>query len=59
MSCSDLEFDSAWKLRSSTKFDNIKANIIGLKELIKSKEKLKREIDIVDLKNLRYVLKKR
>lgn len=59
MGCGSLEFDFNWRYRSSTKFDNIKVNIIGLRELIKSKKKTKREMDAIDVKVLEYILKKK
>lgn len=59
MGCGSLEFDFAWKYKSSVKFDNIKVNIIGLRELIKSKEKTKRDMDAADVKALEYILKKK
>jgi len=57
MGMKSLEFDSAWKHRRITTFDNIKVNIIGIKELIKSKEKTKRFMDKTDVKNLYLKLK--
>lgn len=54
-----LEFTEAWKKKSVALFDGIKVNIIGIKELIKSKKKTKRQIDAGDLESLRYVLKKK
>lgn len=59
MGMGDLEFDLAFRYKSSTKFDNIKVNIIGLKELIKSKQKTKRDMDATDVKTLRYILRKK
>ncbi|MCM8801366.1 MAG: hypothetical protein NC912_05105 [Candidatus Omnitrophica bacterium] len=40
-----------------TYLDNIKVNIIGIKELLKSKKKIKRALDLVDVENLRLRLK--
>ena len=57
MGVTGVEFDFAWKLKSITTFDNIQVNIIGIDELIKSKEKIKRTQDMLDLKSLRYTLK--
>lgn len=57
MSISGIEFDSAFRNKVSTKFDNIKINIIGLRELIESKEKTGRDMDNIDVKALRRILK--
>ncbi len=54
----NLGFDIAWKYRSITNIDGIKANILGINELIESKKKMKRDIDNIDLKNLEYMLKR-
>lgn len=57
MGLGDLEFDLAWRQRSITYFDRIKVNILGLNELIKSKEKMKRHLDLADIEALNYKLK--
>jgi len=57
MGMKNIEFDYSWKHRRITTFDNIKVNIIGIKELIKSKEKTKRFMDKIDVKNLYLKLK--
>jgi len=57
MGISDLEFDVAWKQRSITTLEGIKVNILGIKELIKSKEKVKRHLDLADIEVLKYKLR--
>lgn len=52
MGVKGLRFDSAWKHRGTTTFEGIRVHIIGIKELIKSKEKTKRPMDKVDVKSL-------
>lgn len=59
MGIGNLKFEVAYRNGISAKFDNIKVKIMGLKDLIKSKEKVRREIDVADLKALRYILEKR
>lgn len=52
MTLRGVKFDVAWNNRKRTKYANVLINIIGVKELIKSKKSVKREQDILDLKNL-------
>ena len=52
-----IAFDEAWKHRSKGLFEGIKVNIIGIKELIKSKEKTKRDYDLKDIESLKLKLK--
>ncbi|MCD6079819.1 MAG: nucleotidyltransferase [Candidatus Omnitrophica bacterium] len=47
-----ISFDRAWLNREKSKYAGISINIIGKKELIKSKRRFKREQDILDLKKL-------
>lgn len=48
-----IEFDRAWKTRKKTKYADTSINIMGIKELICSKQKAKRPHDILDLKKLK------
>lgn len=57
MGITGIEFDSAFRNKVSAKFDNIRINIIGLRELITSKEKTRRDMDNIDVKALRRILK--
>jgi len=57
MNLTGLTFNRAWKNRTITSLAGVKTNIIGLKELIKAKAKTRREIDGIDIKNLRYAVK--
>lgn len=59
MGISDINFDTAWKSRIKTKIDNIETNIIGIEELLDSKEKIKRPVDLIDIKNLNLKLRLR
>jgi hypothetical protein len=52
MALRGVKFDVAWNNRKRTKYANVLINIIGMKELIKSKKSVKREQDVLDLKNL-------
>lgn len=52
-----LKFKTAWKQRRKTPFNNIKVNIIGIKELIRSKAKTKRPLDKADVESLEKRLK--
>ncbi len=52
-----VEFTEAWERKSGVSFEGVKVNIMGIKELIKSKKKAKRRIDAGDLESLKYVLK--
>jgi hypothetical protein len=54
-----IEFIQAWKYRKVAVFDNIRVNIIGINELIKSKKKAKRKADLIDLESLQCSLRKR
>ena len=47
-----IKFDLAWKNRSRTKYGAIPINVIGMKELIKSKKKARRTQDRLDLEKL-------
>lgn len=54
-----LKFDVAWKNRRKTKYAGISINIIGLKDLIKSKKIYRRKQDILDIEKLESLLKKK
>lgn len=45
--------------RSVVSFEGIKVNIMGINELIKSKKRIKRKIDVFDVEKLRYILRKK
>ncbi len=47
-----LEFDRAWKNRKRTTYAGVPINILGIRDLIRSKRKAGREQDILDLKKL-------
>jgi predicted nucleotidyltransferase len=49
---SGIKFENAWKNRKRTNYGGIPISIIGIKELIYSKKKIKREQDILDVKKL-------
>ena len=51
----DISFDVAWENRVKSRYSNIPINILGLKELIKSKKKTGRSQDRLDLEKLRKV----
>jgi len=48
-----VSFDTAWKNRVKSSYDNVSINIIGKKELIKLKKKSGRKQDQLDLENLK------
>lgn len=54
-----INFDRAWKHRKIITFDGIKVNVIGINELIESKKKIKRKMDIIDIENLQCSLRLR
>ena len=49
---SGMKFENAWKNRKRTNYGGISINILGVKELIYSKKKTKREQDILDINKL-------
>lgn len=57
MGISDIKFEVAWKHKETASFEGSKVNIIGIDELIKTKEKAKRALDESDIKNLKLRLK--
>jgi predicted nucleotidyltransferase len=57
MNIPKINFSTAWKRRTISSFEGVKVNIMGVKELIDSKSKIKRHIDISDVENLKYTLK--
>lgn len=58
MGMQGIYFNEAWKNKKEVFIDNVKVNMIGIKDLIKLKEKANREMDRRDLKELKYSLKK-
>ncbi|MCM8779049.1 MAG: nucleotidyltransferase [Candidatus Omnitrophica bacterium] len=58
MGIPNLKFDLAWKQRTIAIFEGVKINILGIKELIKSKKTTKRKTDLSDVESLNYVYKK-
>lgn len=54
-----IDFEKAWKARAKTKYGNIKTNIIGLDNLIKSKKKAGRAQDKIDIEKLLLVKKRK
>lgn len=52
MGLAGVKFDSAWKKRVRAKYGNVSINILGIGELIKSKRKIKRPQDRLDLEKL-------
>ena len=58
MGLGGIDFNDAWKNRKRTKYGNISINILGLKELVKSKKIFKRKQDKLDLEKLAPLLKK-
>ena len=57
MGIANIEFAKAWQRRSVTSFAGIKANIIGINELIRAKENAQRRPDKIDLENLKQSMK--
>lgn len=53
MSLPGVAFKQAWKNRKKTKYADIPINLLGIRELIASKKKAKRDQDILDLEKLR------
>lgn len=58
MGLAAVDFDSAWKNRTRSRYAGIPINIIGIKELIKTKRKAGRLQDVLDLKKLLRVRKR-
>ena len=54
-----INFAKAWENKVLSKYGNVVINILGLKELIKSKQKTKRMQDKLDLQNLKAVLERK
>jgi len=48
-----LQFKKVWKQRTIAKLEGVRASVIGLNDLIKSKTRTKRPIDVIDTENLR------
>jgi hypothetical protein len=57
MGISDIDFKLAWKNRNKAIFEGIRVNVIGINELIKSKEKTGRPFDLKDIEILKLRLK--
>lgn len=57
MSVSGVKFKTAWHHKKSVPFNGIKINIIGIKELIRIKEKTGRPLDVADAESLKVRLK--
>lgn len=54
---SDMDFSFAWEHRKVVNYEGIRANIIGINELIKTKKDTRREMDKRDIEVLRFRLK--
>lgn len=54
-----IDFKYAWKHKKTIDFDGVKTNIIGIRELIKLKQKARRDVDNLDVKLLNLRLEKR
>lgn len=52
-----LHFEECWKNRKRVKFGKIYVNLIGIRELIKTKKELGREQDLLDVKKLNEVIR--
>ena len=52
MGAAGIKFENAWKNRKRTRYGGVPINILGIKELIYSKKKIKREQDVLDVKKL-------
>lgn len=52
MGLGGLDFNCAWRGRTGSKYGGVPINILGLKELIKSKKILARKQDILDVEKL-------
>ena len=52
MGVSGIKFVTAWKNRKRTRYGGMPINILGIRELIYSKKRTKREQDILDIKKL-------
>ena len=59
MALGGLNFNSAWRGRKRSKYGTVPINILGLKELIKSKKRMARKQDLLDLDKLSAMLKKK
>ena len=52
MGIAGMEFPKAWARRKMADFDGVRANIIGISELIESKKKARRLVDHIDIESL-------
>lgn len=59
MGVSGVKFKTAWQHKKNVPFNGIKINIIGIKELIRIKEKTGRPLDAADAESLKVRLKVR
>lgn len=57
MGIGDIKFEVVWGNRTRTFIDDIKVNIIGMKELLKSKAMANRPADLIDIENLKLKLR--
>jgi len=57
MGVSGIEFQQAWEHRRAAKLNNVKVNIMGIGELLKAKQSVRRKADILDLENLKLCIK--
>jgi hypothetical protein len=53
MGISDIEFKQAWESRNVATLEGVKANIIGLKQLLRAKQGTRRKVDTLDKENLK------
>lgn len=53
MDLAGLDFARAWRSRKRSRYADVTVNILGLRELITSKKRFKREQDKLDLKRLK------
>lgn len=54
-----INFNYAWRHKKAIDFEGVKTNIIGVRELIKLKQKTNRDIDKIDIKVLKLKLRRR
>ncbi len=52
MDVAGIPFEQAWTRRKRSRYGDIPINILGIKDLITSKKRFKREQDVLDLKRL-------
>lgn len=59
MGIEGMDFETIWNNKEEVIIEDVKTNIIGMEDLIKIKEKIKRKIDKIDLEELKYTSKKK